>query len=152
MFWACFGQGIRSRLVALDGSVTGAMVRDLYRAFLPDLMQPGDIFMHDNAPTHTARIVKAVLLELQIEVMIWPPYSPDLNPIKNLWALMKAEIYRMYPDLAIAIDNKGTLARIIEAAKEAWHAINDAILQNLLDTMPHRVAAVIAAEGWYTKY
>lgn len=152
MFWALFRQQFRSGSIALDGRVTGALIRDLYRAFLSDLLGPGDIFMHDNAPTHTACIVKAVLQELQIEVMIWPPYSPELNPIENLWALMKAEIYRLYPDLALAQDNDETLARLVEAAKEAWHEIDEAILQNLADTMPHRVAAVLAAKGWYTKY
>ncbi len=34
-----------------------------------------------------------------IEVMEWPPYSPDLNPIENLWALLKKEAYKVYPDL-----------------------------------------------------
>jgi transposase len=47
--------------------------------------------MHDNAPTYTAIVV--ALENMQIEVMVWPPHSPDLNPIENLWSLLKAEIY-----------------------------------------------------------
>jgi transposase len=34
-----------------------------------------------------------------IEVIAWPLYSPDLNPIKNLWKMLKAEIDRAYPEL-----------------------------------------------------
>jgi len=60
--------------------------------------------MHDNVSGHTARVVKALREELQVQLMIWPPYSPDLNPIENLWALMKAEIYRLYPELTYAED------------------------------------------------
>jgi transposase len=53
--------------------------------------------MQDNAPVHTARIIKALLEELGINIMVWPPYSPDLNPIENLWAIMKVKIYQLYP-------------------------------------------------------
>ena len=40
--------------------------------------------MHDNTPVYTAAIIQTILAELGVEVMIWPPYSPDLNPIENL--------------------------------------------------------------------
>ena len=108
--------------------------------------------MHNNASVHTARIVKAVLTRLSVYVIIWPPYSPDLNPIENLWALMKAEIYREHPELEHAPDTEETLERLIDAAKQAWHAIDQAVLDRLASTMPNRVAAVLEAEGWYTKY
>ena len=84
--------------------------------------------------------------------MIWPPYSPDLNPIENLWAVMKVKIYQLYPWLEYAPDNQETLQALIQAAKEAWDAIDSAVLQNLCATMPHRVQAIIIADGWYTKY
>jgi transposase len=108
--------------------------------------------MHDNAPVHTVRIVQRLLQELGIEVMIWPPYLPDLNPIENLWAIMKQEIYKLYPDLEHAPDTADTLEWLIRAAKEAWDNINNQILERLSNTMPHRVKAVIEANGWYTKY
>lgn len=65
---------------------------------------------------------------------------------------MKAEIHRRYPDLQDAPNNKETLERLRIAAKEAWHSIDRSILRRLVDTMPHRVEAIIASEGWYTKY
>ena len=108
--------------------------------------------MHDNAPVHCAEIIKQILDELQIQVMVWPPYSPDLNPIENLWAIMKQEIYKLYPELEHAPDTEETLRKLIEAAKEAWHAIDQQVLVKLSATMPHRVKAVIEAKGWYTKY
>jgi transposase len=159
MLWASFGHNIRTGLVPLDGDpesarggVTARVIVEVYRAYLPTILQPGDIFMHDGASVHTARIVKAILLEMGVVVMIWPPYSPDLNPIENLWAIMKAEIYRLHPELQFMNDSDETLRLLVEAAKEAWHAIEDRILYNLSMTMPHRVEAVREAKGWYTKY
>jgi transposase len=31
--------------------------------------------------------------------MYWPPYSPDLSPIENLWPLLKAKIYELHPEI-----------------------------------------------------
>lgn len=159
MFWAAFGQNQRTGLVPLDGDpdalrkgVTARIIVALYQAFLPTILQPGDIFMQDGATVHTARITRTLLQTMGVTVMIWPPYSPDLNPIENLWALMKAEIYKLYPELERADDTEETLDRLISAAKEAWYEIDMTVLYNLSITMPHRVQAVIEADGWYTKY
>ena len=108
--------------------------------------------MHDNTPVYTAAIIQTILAELGVEVMIWPPYSPDLNPIENIWALMKSIIYECYPELEKAPNNRETLEQLVKAAKEAWHAIDDRILKHLCESVPHQVQAVLIADGWYTKY
>ena len=46
-------------------------------------------------------------------------YSSDLNQIENLWAIMKQQIYKLYPELEHARDTEDTHERLIEAAKEA---------------------------------
>jgi transposase len=91
MLWAGFGHSCRTSLVALyrdplaaRGGVSGRSIEALYTAMLPTFIQQGDIFMHNNAPVHRARIVTGLLNRLGITVIEWPPYSPDLNPIENL--------------------------------------------------------------------
>ena len=50
------------------------------------------IFQEDNDPKHKARVTTNFKNEMEIEVMEWPPQSPDLNPIEEIWAIMKKEI------------------------------------------------------------
>ncbi|KAL3705212.1 hypothetical protein TMatcc_008884 [Talaromyces marneffei ATCC 18224] len=158
MFWAAFRYNMRTSLVPLtsDGSsrggITATVIRQTYMNQLPELLENGDIFMQDNAPVHTAHIIRDLLREMQVEVMIWPPYSPDLNPIENLWAIMKTIIRQDHPELENAPDNDTTLYALIQAGIEAWESIQERVLRNLSDSMPHRVQAVLNADGWYTKY
>ncbi|CAK44601.1 uncharacterized protein An03g03020 [Aspergillus niger] len=159
MFWAAFGYNRRTGLLPLQGDptstrqgITAWIIRGVYEAFLPEILQAGDIFMHDGASVHQAYIVRELIQDMGVEVMIWPPYSPDLNPIENLWALMKAKIYELHPELERALDTEDTRQSLIQAAIEAWHAIDERVLRNLCQTMPHRVQAVIQVDGWYTAY
>ena len=55
------------------------------------------IFMQDNAPQHTAKAVMSYLSGRPYEVMEWPPRSPDLNPIENLWGEMERDWPRIVP-------------------------------------------------------
>jgi transposase len=91
----------------------------VYRAWLPEYMEEGGEFMHNGAGPHRGNLVKEALAEIGIQVMVLPLYSPDLNPIENLWALIKAEIYKLHPELEHALDINETLDALIEAAKEA---------------------------------
>lgn len=99
MFWAAFGYDERSSLIALDGNVDSDGIYELYSTILPDFIQATDIFMHDNALVYIASVIKQLLAKIGIKTMVWPPYSLDLNPIENLWSLIKREIYRRFLEL-----------------------------------------------------
>jgi len=85
--------------------------------------------------------------------MKWPPYSLDLNPIENLWALLKKKAYKVYPDLN-SLKDKGDEAetQLFQILQMAWANLREEVIEGLISSMPDRCAAVIIAKGWHTKY
>ena len=74
---------------------------------------------------------------------VWPPQSPDLNPIEHVWNILNTRIEDYKPR---------NLKELEDRIMEEWKKIGAIDVQKLIASMPHRVAAVIAAKGGYTNY
>ena len=115
------------------------------------------VFQQDNARPHTAKVTQHWLenmgREYRFTVMRWPPYSPDLNPIENLWAILKLELHRRYPDTKYL---RGSAEKVKSVLKERlfkiWWGIGEDVLNRLVESIPERVQAVLEADGWYTRF
>jgi len=165
MVWGCFVGNKLGPIVSIDGSVSGdvytTVLRDNLLPFLDALGSDGitDItFQQDNARAHTCKKAKAFFsiatTEHGFTVMDdWPPYSPDMNLIENLWAHLKVGLHRRYPDTAMLSGSPQYIRSCIaERVHEVWWSIVEEVLTRLIDSMPDRVHALIKARGWYTKY
>ena len=66
----------------------------LLESKLPQFMAIGsyEVFQQDGAPCHTAKKVSKWFTDNGIEVLEWPGQSPDMNPIENLWRLLKIKV------------------------------------------------------------
>ena len=60
---------------------------------------------------------------MEIGVIDWPPYSPDLNPIEHLWWALKQKICKLHPELEGQGGGQVDRDSFIEAAQEAWQAL-----------------------------
>lgn len=160
MVWAAFWGIGQSDLYGLDrdfesqkhGYSANSYIKVLEENLL-GIWEPGLVFMHDNAPIHTAKKTMNWLQDMGIEVMDWPPYSPDLNPIEHLWFRLKELVYTVRPDIEDIQGSEDTIQKTLLAAlEEAWTLMDRVYMDQLIESMPHRVQAVIEAGGWYTKY
>ena len=134
------------------GGVTARKYIEVLEEYLPTILNPDSIFMQDGAGIHRAHLVRDWFVEQDIELMDWPPYSPDLNPIENLWKRLKDEIIRAHPELVSMGNSDTAMDHLIECAREAWESLAEGMLNKLAEGMQKRVDAVLKAQGWYTKY
>jgi hypothetical protein len=75
--------------------------------------------------------------------MDWPSNSPDLNPIENLWSIIKRRVEKRRPK---------NLKELDTFLHEEWHNIDMQIISNLVGSMKDRVIAVIEANGERIEY
>ena len=112
---------------------------------LNTLLPQAGFFQQDNAPIHNSKITRAYLQQNNIQVMDWPPLSPDMNPIENVWAEISKKLERE------KIKNSEELFTKIN---EIWENLmkNYEYRMSLIDSMPKRVLALIESKGGSTKY
>ncbi|GFV71012.1 transposable element Tcb2 transposase [Trichonephila clavipes] len=100
---------------------------------------PGAIFQQDNARPHTARVAPDFLRHFL--TLPWPARSPDLSPVEHVWKKLKRQMLSCHyvHDLELVV-------------QDLWaHLLQDNI-RCLINSMPDRVAACIAARGDPTRY
>ena len=100
------------------------------------------VFHQDLAPCHTSKKVKSFMDENQIYVLQWPGNFQDLNPIENLWSIIKTRLR-----------NKDctTKIKLIEEIIQLWY-IDEEIqsdCKKLVDSMPKRERCYIAKRRTY---
>jgi DDE superfamily endonuclease/Transposase/Helix-turn-helix domain len=146
MVWGCInGEGINYLTRAsshMKGEEYGEIVLDIVFPMLNMMENP--IFQEDNAPIHKCRQVQRLKEELEIPCMEWPPQSPDLNPIENVWReckkwIQKNRVCRNERDLE-------------EAVTEAWNSSTPEAIIHFIDSMPDRVLEVIKKKGYATRW
>ena len=136
------------------GSVTLIVIQLTYLTYLLAILsnRSNTIFMYNNALTYTTYIVRDLLGDIGVEVIQQPPYSLDLNLIKNLQGLLKRQLLELFPKLYNIPNNDDTRRYLIEAIQYIQSQIEPEILRNLSLTIYNRVRVIIELEGWYTSY
>ena len=76
--------------MVLDGPMTGAAFRAYIEQALAPALKPGDVVVMDNLAAHKVAGVSKAIAAAGASILYLPPYSPDLNPIEQFFAKLKA--------------------------------------------------------------
>jgi len=150
MVWGCMATNGVGNLAIIPT----IMDKEVYQGILKDNLRISAkklklgrkfIFQQDQDPKHTANSTKLWFTKNKIDVMEWPPQSPDLNPIEHLWRILEIQI-RSRPQLP------RNAHELKQALLEEWEKISPNDTAKLVNSMQKRCMAVIEAKGGHTKY
>ena len=148
MVWGCFSYYGVGKLVFLPRNVKMNRYNylELLCDHLPDSMDmcKANFFQQDGAPCHRAKYVVEWLQDCRIPFFQpWPGNSLDLNPIENLWALIKTQLQDR---------DTSSLPKLQLAIQDIWDNFNPRFLQNLALSLPRRLQMVRKSRGYPIKY
>jgi len=153
MVWGCISKYGFHDLALLEGTVNADVyITTLSNHLLPvirDYFQNEEcIFQQDGASIHTAQATRDFIASQHIEVLEWPPHSPDLNIIEHAWHYLKTEIYKSPP-----ATSRANLWNITENTMNTmWNEEITNKITRLYESLPNRIQAIIDAKGANTKY
>ncbi|GFT37208.1 uncharacterized protein TNCV_1126681 [Trichonephila clavipes] len=131
-----------STIILMRGILTGQRyVDDIFRPhvglFLNGL--PGAIFQQDNARPHTERVAQD--FQRYFQTLPWPARSSDLSPVEHVWDQLKRQMPSCHSvhDLELGV-------------QDLWAHLPQDNIRCLINSMPDRVAACIAAGDGPTRY
>lgn len=81
--------------VVIDGAMNGDSFKLFVKQELAPQLHPGDIVVMDNLSCHKVAGIKDSIEAAGASVLYLPPYSPDLNPIEEMWSKIKAYLRKV---------------------------------------------------------
>ena len=136
-----------SKLVICDRNVNAEKcISILDQGLLPAfhsgmLHHHSTLFMQDGAPCHTAKNDR--LAKEGIKRLPWPSQSPDMNPVKNLWAILDCALQKSLP-------KPSSNENLINCLRSVWAEIPQETIAKLIKTMPERPQALRCLKGKFT--
>jgi hypothetical protein len=148
MVWGGIAFGYKSPLIRIDGienaekyinMLTESQMIPILNSLYGEM---GWVFQDDGASPHRAKITKKWFANSCLNVanggLPWPANSPDLNPIEQMWAILKRAISR---------EGCTTPEELFRRAEAAWNAISQDSIDAMVQSYQTRIQAVLALQG-----
>lgn len=136
-------QNIRFHI--FEGIMDSVKYGEILHDYILDLSfdNPLFIFQDDNDPKHRSKYITNLKNSYNINSFDWPSNSPDLNPIENVWPLIKSKISK---------NNTSTKDGFKKNIQTECDKIDMNIINNLIDGMSKRIEKLIENKGNYINY
>ncbi|GBM26090.1 Transposable element Tc3 transposase [Araneus ventricosus] len=149
MVWAAFGFNGKMAFAFLHGRQNSPKYIEIQEnhlmTFAENIEGGNWEYQHDNALFHTSNATKNYLNSKNVTVLEWPPMSPELNPIENVWCIMSRKVY----------ENGGqfySVNALKTSIESAWFNLEPDKLQTLNMSLEKRVYDVILNNGKTLNY
>jgi transposase len=146
--WGCFSSKGIGPIRIIEDTMNSRVLTDTFnRCMLPKALEwwPNEqwYLLQDNAPYHSSNETKNWLHRQGIDCIDFPAYSPDLNPIENLWGDLKRRIELHRPS---------NITELKEILEQEWNSTDPNNLAILSSSMIDRCQEVVSCGGFKTKY
>lgn len=144
MVWGAMRSDGARAIVRCPQTLDSTAYQDVLSEGLPRVYNTRFIFQQDGATCHRSKSTTHYLTQKCIRTLPdFPPQSPDLTIIENIWDLLKRQVECRQPC---------TLEELWKVIQEEWEKIPASIFERLYESMPNRVAAVLNSNGRSTSY
>jgi transposase/predicted transcriptional regulator len=142
MLWGGICSSSRTPIIVVADTMNSdryiEMLRTNVLPWISENMNSDCIFQQDNASSHTSKKTKSFTDQQNIKILDWPPNSPDLNPIENIWFILKNAIEKRFPK---------NLEELKRFAVEEWGKIPQSQIRDTIKSMKTRISQVVERNG-----
>jgi len=107
--------------ISFKGGTNGALFLWFIETRLCPALWPGAVVVMDNLPAHKVEGVRSAIEAVGARLVYLSPYSPDFNPIENLWSKLKQHIRTIEPRTLEALHEAITHGLSLISSKDVRH-------------------------------
>ena len=148
--WACFSWNGLGKIFLFKKNLNAIRLCKIYAsALLPSARKWfGDsndhwVLQEDNDPKHQSKFANEWRAKKKITRLPWPARSPDLNPVENIWAILKSNVRYHQPK---------NLKELASAIRKEWKNLSIEYAQNLVASVQRRIKDVLEKNGDHILY
>lgn len=131
-------------IYSVSTKLNGIEFEQLVKTRIKDIISDATLLM-DNATIHNMGVKH--LLECGVRVLDFPPKSPDINIIENVWGRLQKIL-----NFKLRNINLSTKEQLLTLIEESWKEIPADFIRNCILSMPQRLREVIRNKGQQTRY